>query len=565
MREAYSRIRDPFPAAAWALIWLGIGLRVLYWHLYPPIWKLHAVFNLYQVSVLEYVSNFQGYKPDRMPFFDVVSALFHYLFGGVLGVASLTLFSVLIACLSLFAFYLAAEHLFDATVATYALALFALYPKYLVLSARGMPEAASAAVVVFTVYGVTVARSTGRHRYYFVTGILATASYLLFLPAVIFAVVTALWIAVDRHGLRPSADVLLDRGLLAYSAVPGAIGLLYLAFGPLVTASENVFSGDAQPSLFADPAAYGFVEKIVRYAFFAYFDFWWHLRGFDTEPLFVIESLQGLFGTLFPVYFLGWLAITGTLSVLVVLGVVTFARRRDLVSAYLVVWIVFYVAVYNLRNTGFTGAFQTRHVFPLFPALCLAFGVGAYCAVRAVSSRVSLSRSRIEFVVTGLLVASLLILIVNGAAQGAIRGEKHTEEFQEPALEVEEIVGQDESVGVVTLRDYQNHVVYTENRVRPVVLVDPEYGDPAAVARYTVDAQIEHVEQPYLETCAVDYLYLRVQHAYPEQTPYQIDVNRELLDDVEASDVIYHKYIPRGSYRTTDLDIYLVDLSSNRC
>lgn len=69
----------------------GVMLRIAAWGILPPIWKLHAVFNPLDLPVTSYVADFRGYKPSRVPFFDVFSAWVYVPFRGVLGFRALTL------------------------------------------------------------------------------------------------------------------------------------------------------------------------------------------------------------------------------------------------------------------------------------------------------------------------------------------------------------------------------------------------------------------------------------------------------------------------------------------
>jgi hypothetical protein len=138
----------------------GIVARIIYWAAYPLNWKLHAVFNVFELGTVTYLSNFSGYKPGRMPFFDAFSAIFYVPFSQLVGVKALVVFNLVITFAAIPAFYIATSRLFSSNVATPATLLFALYPKYIVLTSTGLPEAAAVSFLALALYGFTTAQNS---------------------------------------------------------------------------------------------------------------------------------------------------------------------------------------------------------------------------------------------------------------------------------------------------------------------------------------------------------------------------------------------------------------------
>lgn len=550
------------------LLWItgtGVGVRLLFWVIYPEIWKLTAVFNVFEQGLIPYTADFTSYKPSRMPFFDAFSAVFYPFLSPLVGVKSLVVFNLVVAFVAIPAFYFAVSKLFSERIAIPATILFALYPKYIVLTSSGLPEAASISFLALMLYAYARGRETGETKQYLLAGTFAMLSFAMFVPAVAAGVLLAVFVyltdTLDRLGeAEPVRALVPTRKQLAFSAVPGAFGIAYLTIGPVSYLLADV-SADRR-NIFLDPEAYGFVEKLVRYHAYTFFDFWWHTRGFDRERgiLPLLRSLSGFFGDLFPVYIGGWTAITVGLSVAVCIGIVVAARRRRPMDTLLLSWLAVYFLSYTYKNLGFVGGLQTRHVSAVFPAVCIAFGVGFVRVASALRSRSFDARlpARASVVLSLLVVASLSVLVVNGAVHGVIEDRKQTEAVVEPAQEVTEIVG-DESVGVIYGRDFHTLVLYSENEVRPTILT----GSPAERAelreRYRDTAEISVVRDRTLSTANVSYLYLQVEPEYLDRFPYTVAMNRSRLDALLAThETVYHRHIEDGPFRTTSIDIYLL-------
>jgi len=565
--KRFYRSNRQTPYLVLIIIALAILLRVIAWLVLPPVWKLHAVFSPLEMPVVEYISNFESYKPSRMPFFDVLSAAVYLPVRDLLGYRGLTLFTLLISCCSVPAFYSAARRLLEKRVALYGLILFALYPKQLFLVGRGLPESVSVACIVFSLYWLSKGLDHGTLQSYGVAGVFALLAYLMFVPAVLVGIGVTAFLYVrsvineDRYVPSPESIV--------YATPSAIVGVLYLLFGPVRTLVET--GGINKVSLFVTPESYGVVEKTLRYLGYTFFDFWWHTRGFDQEAGIqpTIRSLIDFFGPIAPLYILGWVAVTGVLTVAVFAGVWKLLWNQRLVGILIVGILVIYVGLFNYRNIGWAGAFQTRHVFPLFPFLCSAFGAGAALLsdrtqnspvgrglrhrVPAVSSSVTQSA-----VVTVVLVTLLLGLVINGGVQGAVRAEKIAEERQEPIKRLDAIVEEGESVGVVRNRAYHDVLIYTNGKVRPVLLYN---GTPPEGKFTTRLAEYRHINTDQLRSFGVDYLYLRVQYAYLNRTLYRVDVSPEFVERITTQGrVVYRNQLPAGPFRTTAMEVLVVRL-----
>lgn len=565
--ERFHRAVRHTPRLILAVIALAILLRVLSWWVLPPIWKLHAVFNPLGMPVTEYVSNFESYKPSRMPFFDVLSAGVYVPVRKLLGYRGLTLFTLLSCCCAVPAFYGAARRLLEKRIALYALILFALYPKQLFLVGRGLPESVSVACIVFSLYWLSKGLDRGALQSYGVAGLFALLAYLMFVPAVLVGIGVTVFLYV-RSVVNEGRYIPSPRTIV-YATPSAVVGVLYLLFGPVWTLLET--GGINKVSLFVRPESYGIVEKIFRYLGYAFFDFWWHTRGFDQEAGIqpTIRSLIDFFGPIAPLYILWWVAVTAVLTVVAFAGALRLLRNQRPVGIMVVGVLVIYVGLFNYRNIGWAGAFQTRHVFPLFPFLCLTFGTGAavlndrvqnILAGRELRCHVpSIKDSVPQPVVVAAILAILLFgLVVNGGVQGAVRAEKIAEERQEPIERLDAIVAEDESVGVVRNRAYHDVLIYTNGNIRPILLYN---GTPPEGKFTTRLAEYRQVNIDRLSSFGVDYLYLRVQYAYLNRTLYRVDVNSKFAEQITTQGtVVYQNRLSAGPFRTTAMDVLIIRL-----
>lgn len=549
--------RDRLFQAALALIVAGVVLRIAFWWLYPPIYKLHAVFTPLEMSALVYLSDFESYMAVRMPFYDVLAAAFYVPTAWLFGVKATKIFALVVSAASLPFFYGAVARLFDRRVGLGALVLFALYPKMLVLTGQGFPEAASAGFIAVSLYGLARGRDTASLGWYAIGGGFAMLAYLMFIPSVAYGVLATVYLYLTERDGRPSrlADLVPRPRTWVFSLPPGVMGLAYLRYGPLNDAVGVVtgeWSNMAVP-LF-DVGTYPLAERVVRYLLYVYFDFWWHFRGYDKEGgiLRTVTSLQQFLGDAFYPYAAGWFLLTGLLTVAVLYGIVRLAEKREATATFVLAWLFLYVVLFNVRNSGWTGIFQTRHVFSIFPAVCVAFGAGSVALVdrygeslSAVTGRVLPDRLAVPDLAAIVTVVVFGILIVNGAAEGVIIAENHRLSKAEPVDELERIAGEDGTVAVATRWDYWDVVLYSEGAVRPVLLA-PTAADRALFERWTVLADIRVVDESAVASTRVDYFYAAHCGEYrPRQQRYRTAILAEGVTPV------HEQTLERGAGRCT--------------
>jgi hypothetical protein len=576
--------RSPSSVLVGAILLAGAVLRIVHWQLFFPIWKHFSVFTMVEIPVLEYLGNFQSYSAVRMPFYDAFAGAFYVLTRGFLGVRALTVFSLVVVLVSLPVFYVAVRGLFDRRIAVFALVFYALYPKFVVLTAMGFPEAPSVAFVVFTLAALLRARDTTGDglAWYAAAGVFATVAFLLFVPAVAFAVLVAGLVYLhDRpNGASLRASV-PGRASVAYNVVPFVAGSSYLAFGPLGEAASTTTGGwtNMSTSLFAPGSDYTLLEKAVRYVAYMYADVWSFGRGYDKGYHVVakFESLAAFSGDLYPLLLAGFVGVTLGLSLCILLGLRTFASDRSRLAWFVLAWVGVYVFLHTLKNAGWTGTFQSRHVFPVFPAIAIAFGVGATqlhallapasrpASVEAVGDslgRVGDSLGRVgdslghtsdvlpagvasrETLVALLLVASFVPVLGVSTVDAHFAGQSHDLANKQPVAELEGIVEDEDRVGVVEITDYQTIVLFSENAIRPTILVAND-SRAAEVRTWTEIAEYHIVTPGDIEDAPVDYLYFsRCGSLEDDQSAY--------LDAAKAAGtVVFEQEKSRGSGRCT--------------
>jgi|AntDeeMinimDraft_4_1070355.scaffolds.fasta_scaffold00377_4 hypothetical protein len=495
------------------LIALGSVVRVIYWIIYPPIYKLHAVFTPLDSSTIAYVSDFQSYIAVRMPFYDVFASIFYAPLAGILGIKALSAFSVLISIISVPLLYLSVRRLFDRQVAIYSLILYALYPKIAVLTGQGFPEAASVSFIIVALYMFT--KGLPEHNIFWLggSGVFILFSYLMFVPAVAVGIIFTVWLYVDCMEFETFQwnQLIPSWSFIAYSTPPGVVGVLYLVYGPLTQATGTVTGSwsNMASSIFVND--YGIVERFIRYVSYVYFDFWWHFRGYDKEDgiLRILSSLQDFFGDFFIIYAIGWFAITGVCSTIIIYGIYSIINNRSRGHIIVLSWFLVFVLFYTSRNWGWTGVFQTRHVFPIFPAICIIFGIGANNVferigmIKNLGDKVDVSIHTIGVI---LLSFFLIILVVNGAVEGTMVAENHQLSKEQPVTELQGVVDPGETVAVSTRWDYYDVVIYSESTIRPKLLAStPEVA--MVLQNWTVLADIEYVLPENLSRSHADYFY----------------------------------------------------------
>jgi 4-amino-4-deoxy-L-arabinose transferase-like glycosyltransferase len=552
---------DRDASLVFAVVSTGVIFRIVYWLTYPPKWKLFAVFTpIYQVSPIRYMSDFTGYATTRLPFFDVLSAVFYLPMGPILGVRALSVFNMSITILSIPVFYLAISRLFNRRIGSSATILYSLYPKFVQLTATGFPEAASVAAISFSLFILSKVLDDRNSSlvWYGALGFTVLLSWLLYIPAVLFGIVLSLYLLViDTEGVYRIRYWLV--------VIPsGTVGILYLIFGPIrqiLTETTSQYLGD--PALFGNPEAYGLVGKIVRYVMYTYFDFWWHRSGFDGESsiLPLIHGLEAFLGPLFDIYFLGFVTITLILSSLIVLGFYSSTRHSKRYPNQLM-WfatsvIIIYSIVWNLKNVGWLGTFQTRHVFPIFPIISLMFGVGLVRANSILRRRVARLRryqpSLTGFVAKSIVVFLLLILLVNGAAQGVIRGEKYEVGRQEPVTALNGFVEDNETVAVVQNRLYRSTVLYSEGRIRPILLLESDR-EREKFKRFSPYGRTRVTDLSSPDLADIDYIYLKSECSALSGRPKQMF---DYLTN-DGAEIVYENHRQRPGFRCSKINVYVV-------
>lgn len=561
-------INDTHKRLVIAVIGIGIILRLIFWGIHPPNWRLHAVFTPRSSSIFDYVKDFQGYKPGRLPFFDVLSAFVYLPLRPLVGAKALSGLAVISSIGSLPLFYGAARRLFDRDVALYGLVLFAVHPQTLVLASEGYPEIAGTAFAVASIYAVTRGAESDGIRWYLYGGIAGTLSYLLFLPGVAFAVVTNVYVYLSN------SDTTRLRGLLPgwpstlYAIVPGIVGVAYLRFGPASEFLNRAYTNEEVASYFFTTEAYSTAERIVRYVAYTYVDFWWHFPGFDHERhIFqLFAGIESVIGPLFPVYLGGWTVITATLTVGILVGAVVAVRRRTLETGYVLTWLLVYAVMWNGKNLNWSGGFNTRHVYPFFPAVCLLFGLGVVWIVQRVDLSVltefslttplrPIARRETRIVVLGIMATLFAVLIINAAGQGVIDTQKHEVTYKEPVQELTEVAAEDDTVAVTKRRMYDYMQIYTDGRYKPIIFV-PESGREHTEER-TTNADIRVIDPSEISTQGVDYLLI-YNYQCRDITPRE----QAFIDNAVASggEIITDQTTTRSRYRCSEFRTVIVDL-----
>lgn len=561
-------ITDTHKQLVIAVIGVGIVLRLIFWGIHPPNWRLHAVFTPLNTSVFDYVKNFQGYKPGRLPFFDVLSAVVYLPLRPLVGAKGLSGLAVLSSIGSLPLFYGAARRLFNRDVALYGLVLFAVHPQTLVLASEGYPEIAGTAFAVASIYAVTRGTETDRVRWYLYGGIAGTVSYLLFLPGVAFAIVTNIYIYLSNSDTTHLRGLLPGWPSTLYAVVPGIVGVTYLRFGPASEFLNRAYTNEEVANYFFTTEAYSTAERLVRYVAYTYVDFWWHFPGFDHERhIFqMFAGIETVLGSLFPVYLGGWIAITATLTAGILVGTVVAVRRRTLTTGYVLTWLLVYAVLWNAKNLNWSGGFNTRHVYPFFPAVCLLFGLGVVWIVQRVDPSVlvefsvtkrlrPLARKETRIVVLAIMGILFAVLIINAAGQGVIDTQKHEVTYEEPVQQLTEIATEDDTVAVTKRRMYDYMQIYTGGRYHPIIFASET--ERTHIEERTTTADVRVIDPTEVSTQGVDYL-LVYNFQCRDITPRE----QALIDNAVASggEIVTDQTTTRSRFRCSEFRTVIVDL-----
>jgi hypothetical protein len=397
---------------------------------------------------------------------------------------------------------------------------------------------------------------------YGVLGVLILLSWLIYIPAVVFGVIFSMYLFFtlrsDEYGLL---STLIDPRYWLVVSPSGLVGILYLIFGPIQrirnTTSSTYLS---EPTLFIEAEAYGITQKIVRYVSYTYFDFWWHRSGFDLEasilPLY--KGLNQFLGPFFEVYLAGFALVTSIASIVIIYGIYLSVKNIDRFKLFLLSTILIFAVIWNLKNIGWRGTFQTRHVFPVFPVLCIMFGFGAFNCTKFIASKIGEDPNlpiNTDSLVSTLLIMLFVVLLINGGVHGVIRGEKYEIGREDPANQLEHVVEKDDSVGIVQGRLYRSTILYTEAAVRPVMLVesDLQREEFMKFSPYA-DTRVTNFSNPDLND--IDYLYLKSGCG-------NISGKRQQVLDYavqSGGEIVYETHKERNGFRCSSINVYIISV-----
>lgn len=507
------------------IVFFGVSLRIVFWATLFPIWKHFGTFLIFKLPLLQYLGDFQGYKPSRSPFYDLFSAVLYLPTNSILGIRAVTIFSLLVSVLAVPAMFIVARRLFNHEVAVFATIFYALYPKLLVLTGRGFPEAAATGIVVLSLLALT--DSSGAIRGTVSAGVSVTFAYLTYIPAVLFGIYTGLFF-IGRpllpNNLPPVNIGKKAKNTVAFITIPFATGLLYLFFGPvrkLISEASGNF-GSATQSLFTDPSAYSTTEKVIRYIGYHFFDFWWHMRGFDKERHIITttQKIGEFFGDWSTMFFFGWGVVSVALSIPIIIGFSSMLRSRTEPSIYVAGIIILYVIVDTYRNMGWQGGFQFRHILMVFPFLCLCFGVGASQIQKyAISGEEKLSMSlkinqlpfeTVQSILQLLSIIAFAVLVTVAFVNIQYTSQNNQLSMIEPTQKLTDEVDSETQIAVTTKGNYFRTFLYSRGNIVPTIWVENE-SQMETVVSHTVIADIRVVSPVTASNVSEDYLFITEQ------------------------------------------------------
>lgn len=562
------------------VVLLGVVGRVGYWLLLPPDSRLFATFTPLDSSVVGYLLSFEGYKPGRMPLFDVINAVFWEVLSPILGVKSLTVFTLLCSVVSLYLFVPTVTRLFNEQVAWFGVILYALHPQFLQLTGTGYAEVTSASFVVFSLFAVLKGRETESVWWYLAAGILTTISYLLYVPAVLVSVILNLYVysnGIRGIGLR---RMLPNIPSVVYAVVPGIVGVTYLLVGPASSVAQRAAvgapdEGFVKPVIFTDPlATIPLWEKVMRYIGIMYVDVWWHGEGFDHERhiLQLADGLSVFFGNLFVAYSAGWIVVTLLLTACLAVGIVRSVRARSREHLFILSVIIGFFILDNITRLGWQGGFNVlRHTFPAFPIVAILFGIGAAALI---DSRVfdsltdvtnpfaSLPHRQISrrVLLSGVLSLMLVGLVMNGAVHATVESDKRQVAVADPMTELTATIDTEQSsVGVFRLRDYNHMLMYSHGEIRPVIYATSESSATSARYKSTL-ADVRLINGTELTDYTVDYLFLR-----NIQCRKFSPTEQQLITEARQNGAIHSEMnTTRGGFRCSSFSAVVIDLTQLR-
>ena len=484
-------IKRNFEWVVFAIIFTAAALRVGFWLIHIPPSKVYFIFNPQVVETTSYLLSFESSHPIRMPYYDVIANWFYIAFEGLLGIRAIGLFALLVSIVSLPFFYIGVRNIFNRPIALLALCFLSFYPKLFILTAEAMPEVASASFAAMSLYPISKTIENQELSMSVIAGATATLAFLMFDPALPFLGLTVLFLYAERAGSLLDWEA-LDRVQVAYT-LPGAVTvILYVIFGPVATALQvgsggNDGLGTGTRELFMHPETLTLPTKVIRFLAYTHFDFWWHSRGFDTEVLIMnlLNNIAQFMQPFFTLFLTGWAAITLLLTIFVIAGVVSTCKRRTVAEMFVLVWFVGYCVLFLGTNLGWQGAFQTRHVLPILPAIAVLFGIGTDRVTNFFYNRLTIQHIRARVPVRlqskllisiGIVCLLFSILLLTATAQVVLVSDNHAERNIQPVEQLNTIVGDGEQVAVVGNNNsvYQTNlrevVLYSGGRLRPTVL-----------------------------------------------------------------------------------------------
>lgn len=432
----------PFPRPVIMVFLTAFIIRIAFWLILPPTWKMHAAVYSLDKSFLEYCGDFIGYKAGRPPFIDFVMGRTYLITKSFLGTKGLTLFPTALSIISLPFGYEFVRKVFDEKVAFYSLIFLAFYPKLVYIAARGLPEASSLALVIISLYFLKRGSEDG-NIYFLVSGMLASLAYLFYLPTILFIGVTSLFLIFRNR--RKIIDGLKQS--FYFFILPALAFCLHWLKGPFKEVLfENASAGGIRESIFIKPEAYSILEKAGRYVLYSFFDFWWHYRGFDHEgPILkrydLLESAIPLFNVAAVVWFAGGIVLT-------IAVIYSFKELRDkeldadwflfVASTFVLYWVWWwYKAI-------FRHGLQTRHIFPQIAFMAVLFGVGVV--------KIKEYSPKLKKIYPLLCYLSLFVLVLTALGHGFMYNRLFSTAYNEPMEFLEEKEGK---IAVLSGHDYR--------------------------------------------------------------------------------------------------------------
>ena len=408
---------------------------------------------------------------------------------------------------------------------------------------QGLPEAASASIIVLSLYILT--DHSGSLRGSLSAGLSVTVAYLVYIPAVLYAVYTWFALVVSEIDLSSKKVEYIGSpvSVLAYTIIPGIVGVVYLIFGPVRYAIKSAGgeAGSAVYPLFITPESYTTAEKIVRYISYYYFDFWWFVRGFDKEKN-ILATIKPLIDNR-PVFLACWIGATFILTIIIFTGLLKLIKRRDKIDNYIIGWVVIYFIVDTYMNLGWVGGFQFRHFFPVFPAIAFVFGVGAKQVAELLCHKMKsfdgLNHVNMPLKIgmkRGLQIVLLLsfIFMISATTVGGLSTGSYTKVSDiDPVTKLTNEVSTDDKIAVTSSHAYRLTYLFSEGKVKPTVLISKRTAserlssNSTKLVPRTVTANATIISPQNISRIDADYLFVlpRCEYTVREQQLIQTSLS----------------------------------------